>query len=166
MLMLVLTFLYRLECSPSNKINFIKSRFAMQKVAAPSTVSELDDNFSWLGSARKPQVDELSHFKAPVRINRGKFPCDFFANLKERRASIKLRPLDVLPAKESDIGTPKFSSYASTIPKLVFGKLKNDSNSDETTLASFASNRNTSREYTAGGGQPRPTQVDRIVTAR
>ena len=95
----------------------------MQKVAAPSTVSELDDNFSWLGSARKPQVDELSHFKAPVRINRGKFPCDFFANLKERRASIKLRPLDVLPAKESDIGTPKFSSYASTIPKLVFGKL-------------------------------------------
>lgn len=129
-------------------------------------VGEFEDNFSWLGSARKPQVDELAQLKAPVRINRGKFPCDFFSNLKERKASIKLRPLELQPSKENEMGTPKFSSYATNVPKLVFAKLKNDSTSDETTLASFASHRNTSREENLGSGRCRAAYVDRIVTAR
>lgn len=138
----------------------------MQRVDLAVGAGELEDNFSWLASARKPQTDQIDRKKAPLRINRGKFPYDFFSNLKERKANVRLRPLVVEPAGGSDLSTPKFSSYASTIPKLALDKLNQDSTSDEATLASFASNRNCSRERTASYRKTKVVPEDRIVTAR
>lgn len=124
--------------------------------------------------------DELTRSKVPhtfgerdpiiikplARFNRAKFPCDFFSAIRPRQISSRLEPLPVESCKENALVTPRFSSLQSRIPQLLLSKLKDEKSTaeDQTTLASFVSQRNTSREYGLSGEGPH--LQSRTVTAK
>jgi hypothetical protein len=96
----------------------------MKQIDIKDNFNEEIDNLPWLNSARKYCLEEPGQIKMSMRINRSKFPCDFFSNLKEKKAIIKLRPLQLQSFREDEDETPKFRSYNTVVPKLLLSKCR------------------------------------------